>query len=144
MAKMLLCIMLIMVNLLYTLFIIGEIELFFGRFVFNIIYAPGIIFTLLIFPSANFILWKVKERVMWFDYSLLVLPLILWLLILPGGSFTKFLFINFPLTWTVSFLYLFRFSNIAKDNIYYAALFCWILIIMILFLVNTVIPILPE
>ena len=119
-------------------------ELFFGRFVFNIIYGPGIIFALLIFPLANFILWKIKVRVMWLDYSLLVVPLILWLLILPGGSFTNFLFINFPLTWTVSFLYLFRFSNIAKDNTYYVALFCWILITAILFLVNDVIPVLPE
>ena len=137
--------MLMILNSLYALFLIGEMEWFVGKFNFNAFYVPGAIFALLIFPLANVILWRIKERIEWVDYTLIIMPLILWLLVIPGGSFTNFLFVNFPMVWTVSLLYLFRFSNIFEGkNVYVLAVFLWLSITVILFAMNYFIPILPE
>jgi len=143
--KSLLCIMLMVLNSLYALFLIGEMDCFIGKFNFNAFYVPGAIFALLIFPLANLVLWRIKERIVWIDYTLIMMPLILWLLVIPGGSFTNFLFINFPIIWTVSLLYLFRFIDIFNSkNVYVLAFLLWLSITVILFAINYFIPILPE
>jgi len=143
--KVVFCIILIIINLLYVLFLLSESEIFTGRFDFRVLYIPGLLFGLIVFPVINLVLWKIRAQISWVDYTLIVMPLLLWLLIIPGGSFVNFLFINFPLIWMVSFLYLFRFSDIVKDkNIYVAVLFLWALITIISFGINYFIPILPE
>ena len=143
--KSLLCITFMILNSLYALFLISEMEWFVGKFKLNDFYVPGAIFALLVFPLANVILWKIKERIEWIDYTLIIIPLILWLLVIPGGSFSNFIFINFPMVWTVSLLYLFRFSNIFEGkNVYVLALLLWLSITVILFAVNYLIPVLPE
>jgi len=143
--EFILCFLFIVVNLLYLLLIMIELDVFAGKFNFEILYIPGLLFGFLIFPVANFILWKVRGQIGWIDYTLIIVPLLLWLLIIPGGSFTNFLFMNFPLIWTVSLLYLLRFSCVIKDkNVYVVALFLWILIAVVSFGINYSIPILPE
>ena len=138
-----LCLILIVIDVLYALFIVHEVEILTGNIYFKAFYLPGLIFSLLIFPMALFFLWRIREKITWIDYTFLAIPLLLWLLIIPGGSFTNFLFINFPLTWTVSLLYLFRFSSISGNKCLFV-LFLWPLITAILFAVNHFIPILPE
>ena len=136
---------LVVINALYALFVIGEMGIIAGKLHFKVLYVPGLIFSILIFPAALFFLWRVKGQIAWLDYTFLVIPLLLWLLIISGGSFTNFLFVNFPLIWTVSLLYLVRFSNIVTGkNIYFMTLILWLTITGILLAMNYFIPILPE
>ncbi|MGD0784281.1 MAG: hypothetical protein ABR969_00500 [Sedimentisphaerales bacterium] len=140
-----LCFVLGVINLFYVLFISNELDIFAGKFSFKILYLPGLVLGLLILPAMNYFLWNIRNKISQIDYTLIAIPLLLWLLIIPGGSFTNFLFINFPLIWTVSLLYLFRFSNMTKRvNIYVVVSFLWALVAVISFGVNYFIPILPE
>ena len=140
-----LCYAIGIINLCYLFFITHELDIFAGKFSFKIFYLPGLVFGLLMFPAAIFFIWKIKNQIEKIDYTLIVIPFLLWLFIIPGGSFTNFLFINFPLIWTVSLLYLFRFSSITKrTNIYFIVISLWTFIAVISLVAALFIPILPE
>lgn len=140
-----LCFALELINLFYVVFIFGELGIFGGELNFGLLYVPGLVSGLLILPIANIILWTSRSRIERIDYTFIAIPLFLWLLVIPGGSGTNFIFINFPLIWFVSLIYLFRFSKMAKDKNTLVLSFClWTLIILLSFVINYFIPILPE
>ena len=139
------CFILTALNLLYVLFILSETDIFAGTFDMRGQYIPGAIFGFFIFPSANFFLWKTREQIKPVDYSLVIMPIILWLFVIPGGSFTNFLFINPPVIGTISTVYLVRFCMRAEGKkIYFISSYLWVFIIIILLCINYFVPILPE
>jgi hypothetical protein len=143
--KSVLCCIFITLNLMYSVFIINELGIFSGQLEFRVLYAPGLVFSLLIFPCSCVFLRKIKEQFVWIDITFILIPLLLWLLAIPGGSFANFLFINYPLIWTVSLAYLFRFNNSIKGkNVYLTTLSLWILIALVSYSVVFFIPVLPE
>jgi len=139
------CILLGTIDFLYVLFMIGQMDVFDGKFNFKVLYMPGLLFGFLIFPAAAFIFWKRRCRIEWIDYTFVMIPLLLWLAVIPGGSFTNFLFVNFPLIWTVSLIYLFRFSRrIQGGNSFIVSLALWVIVAVILLGAVHFLPILPE
>ena len=141
-----LCYIFMLIIVWYPLLLIFESGIFAGELDVNFfLYLPGLVFSFLIFPVACFFLWKIKERFLWIDFTFIVIPLLLWMFIIPGGSFTTFLFMNFPLIWTVSLIYLFRFNSLLKGkNVYLTALSLWVLIGLVSFAICYFIPALPE
>ncbi len=140
-----LCYIFIVINIWYPLFLIFESQIFLGKLDFNDLYIPGLVFSFLIFPATCIFLWRIKERFLWIDFTFIVIPLLLWMFVIPGGSFTTFLFMNFPVIWTVSLIYLFRFNSLVRDKkVYPTVLALWILVTLVSLFVCSFMPALPE
>ena len=105
--------------------------------------APGLLSGFVIFPLINLFLWSNSAKIEWADYSLAVMLPVLWLLIVPGGSFANFIFINPPLIGVVSSMYLLRFKFSSK-HLWVKTLVLWVIIIGILLFISALIPIFPE
>ena len=104
---------------------------------------PDLLFGFAIFPLMNLFLWSNSAKIEWVDYSLAVMLPLLWLLIVPGGSFANFIFINPALIGVVSSLYLLRFK-FSSEHLWRKVLLLWIVIAVILLFISALIPILPE
>ena len=104
---------------------------------------PDLLFGFAIFPLMNLFLWSNSAKIEWVDYSLAVMLPLLWLLIVPGGSFANFIFINPALIGVVSSLYLLRFK-FSNKHLWIKTLVLWVVIAGILLFISALIPILPE
>jgi hypothetical protein len=105
-----LCSILTLYNALHICLVFSQIY-FAGKFEFMALDVPGLLFGFVIFPLMNLFLWLNSAKIEWADYSLALMLPLLWLLIVPGESFTNFIFINPLLIGVVSSLYLDRKST---------------------------------
>lgn len=104
---------------------------------------PMLLFGFVVFPLMNLFLWSNSAKIEWADYSLAVMLLVLWLLVVPGRSCGNFLFINPPLIGVVSSLYLLRFK-FSNKHLWVKTLVLWVVIAGILLFISAWIPALPE
>jgi hypothetical protein len=120
-----------------------------GKFEFRALDVPGLLLGFVVFPLINIFMWSNYAKIEWVDYSFAFMLPMLWLLIVPGGSFTNFLFINPLLICMVSSIYLLRFKVFKKQDennkhLWRKVLLLWVIIIVILWVVVALIPTLPE
>jgi hypothetical protein len=144
----LLCTILISYNILYICLVLSQID-FVDDFGVRVLDIPGLVFGFIGFPLMNILLWINSAKIKWVDYSLIFMLPLLWLLIVPGGSFANFIFINPAMIGIVSSLYFFRFSfgkKQTKDDssLWKKALFLWVVITGILIFLSILVPVLPE
>lgn len=89
-----------------------------GKEKFSLIHLPNLLLVIIIFPTVIGLFWKYKEFIRWFDYSVVILPPVLWLLHVAGGSGANFYYLNPAIIMLCSTIYFMRFNkNIEKLRI---------------------------
>jgi len=144
-----LCAVLVACNVAYLCLVISQMGIHGRPYSIRVLDIPGLMFALLIFPALNVFVWLNRQRIIWIDYSLVIMPPILWLLLVPGGSFTNFIYINPSVIGTGTCLYLLRFyvkvtAKGREISVLKISVGLWGIITFGLILLSIAIPVLPE
>lgn len=150
-----LCFILIIVNLLYVWLCLTEsgsfVKFFSDLWPLNWFIFGGIL--MVVFPLFNIILLKNVKQIVWFDYSLVFVPIMLWFWLVFGqwiiplfwGSTGNFLVIAPAIICTTSCLYLLRFSKFVQSIIgpalWKVSLILWFLIFIIVSFLHAKCPV---
>ena len=137
------CVIPLLLSIIYLVLLVDQQEWLLWEMVFLKYYMPGFVFAILILPSLSYFLWKKRESLVYIDLSLFFVPLFLWLIFLPKGSFFTFLFINPPVIGTLSLLYLSRFLKKTEVSLL-ETIVLWLLISAIIYVVIFFIPIVHD
>ena len=143
------CVVLILYNGLLIWLVLDQMDVTRGGFSFRTLDFPGLVFSTVLFPLANVLLWKNRVRLLIPDFTLLIIPPLLWVVVVPGGSFTNFIYINPAMIGISSFLYILRFWRTQKGysqtiEICKKAVVLWIVITVVCLILSVLIPVLPE